>query len=528
MVFSNDKISPKQLYRLIVVSTLGITCILHTDLCVKYAGGYGLLCLLMEMVFTGLYTWFILFLCRKCEWNFVNFKHKFLPDKLKKLVYTVFILKYLTLLILATSFLCKVVKRELLAEMGYMGILIPILLLMAYSVSKGVEARARLSETTIYFVLVFILLLAFLGLNNLKMEYVVISGIGEISGIFVGGIKLFLLFSPVEILLFMSDCLLIKVNGAVNKQREKKYEKAIIGGIVTTFIINVIYYIVCTGTLSTQVIMAKGDSVISLAKNVKLPYMIFEKHEGIFMSCFVISIFFTIFCLGHHTINMGERLFGKINRTSYVALILFTFMGCFMVINYTDMFVEIKVEKEKRVEIENRDYADSIYIDYMNGEYDIALVFPNETSVEDIMEFEVKNPKDIISEYENKSDKKLDLSHVQVVFINERILEDSTKFYRIFYFLESDDNYSDNMTICATSQTIGDFVENTESISPAPGKFISRMLENNLNINKTRYKDLRILMYDAGKYCVLSRFNALEDRMEYQGEVKVDKEGIVR
>ena len=523
MVFNNEKISPRQLYRLIVMATTGITCILETELCVKYAGGYGILCLLFQMVLTILYTGLILFSCDKCDWNFLKYKNRFINFKTKKIIYFIFMVKYFLLTIFAISYLIKLIRIDLLKEMGYMGILIPTLFLVIYSVSKGIEARARLAELMVYFICIFILLLSILSINNLEFRYVIQPELGSVSGIFIGGVVLFLLFSPVEILLFMTDKFTTDKNSVVSKKKVKLYKKSVWMAVITAFVLNIIYYVVCTGVLSTNVIIAKNEAVILLAKNVKMPYIVFEKQDGIFMAFFVIGIFFTAFCLAHQTLFLGEKLFGKINRLSFIALFLFLFMGCFLVINNSDFFTSIKDEKEKRVEIENRAYADSIYIDYVNEKFNVALIFPNEKSVEDVMKIDLNSLKEIEEEYLKKSNKILDISHVQVVFINEKIITNEILFKHIFYFVESKDVFSDNMTVCALTQNRDEFIENIKELNPAPGRYISKMLENNTEIKKMKLRDFRLLMFDAIDTAYISVFEAGDKRLEYMETKKISR-----
>lgn len=523
MIFNNEKISPGQLYRLVVMATIGITCILETELCVKYAGGYGVFCLIFQMVLTVLYTKLILYWCEKCNWNFLKYKNRFINFKTKKIIYFIFMIKYFLLTIFVISYLIKLIRTDLLKEMGYIGILIPTVFLVIYSVSKGVEARARLAELMVYFIFTFILLLAILSINNFELSYVISQKLGNISGIFIGGGILFLLFSPVEIILFMTDKFVVLKNNVISKKKTNLYKKAIWMSVITAFVLNIIYYIVCTGVISINVIIAKNEAVTMLAKNVKLPYLVFEKQDGIFMAFFVIGIFFTVFCLAHQTLFMGEKLFGKINRLSYVALSLFLFIGSFLVINNSDFFVSIKDEKEKRVEIENRAYADSIFIDFINDKFNVALIFPNEKSVDGVMKLDVKNLKEIEEEYLNKSNKVLDMSHVQAIFINEKITSNETLFKHIFYFVESKDVFSDNMTVCVSVQDRDVFTENIKELNPAPGRYVSKMLENNTKFKKMKFRDFRLLMFDAIDTAYMSVFEAKEKRLEYIETKKISR-----
>lgn len=548
MILKNDKISARQLYRLIVTSSAGITCLLSTDISIHFAGRDGLFCIIAASVLSLLYGMLIIRLCRNVKWNYVEYAQKHFGNVINKIICFIFFIRYFIMLVLAASVLLRMVHNELLTEMGYIGVLIPILLLMAYSVSRGLEARARMTECMIYTIIIPIIILAVLGISGTDRFYLVPLFNGNVSGILRGSIVLFLLFSPLEMILFMSGNIAHGQNeapkqknnahsgtrqgsGSMDSKNKTKadcgVEKAIIWGIITIFIINLVFYLISVGNLSSNVIMAKGDAVLNLAKSVNLPYLVFEKQGGLFMLFFVVSLLLAIFCLAHHTMSMAEKLMGRKNKVSYAALSLIVFIGLYVTVNHVDYFSEATEVRETRVEIENREYADSMIINHEKEQYTVVFTFPAGEDENRLEEYEVSNLNALKYEYGQTSDKRLDLSHVQVVILGEEVLKNEETFREVIIFLENEQEISDSLNVCAMKQDMEEFTENIKDCGIRPGKYISKMLENNIRYAKTQFKKISLVMYDAEQSCLLSVFSTVDGRLSYEGNMVVSKSGFV-
>ena len=529
MVLNNNKISAKQLYRLMVTAFLGITCLLMTDISVYFAGRDGILCIIGASILSLLYGILILYLCRKVNWNYSEYANKHFSNGFNKTIYFIFFLRYFIMLLFVVAILLRLVRNELLTEMNYFYILLPILALMAYSVSKGIEARARMTECIVYTILVHILVLAALGVSGVERFYLVPVFNGNIGGILAGSFVLFGLFSPLELILFMSENIETgeekqKISVAVSR---KKVEKSVIWAILTICGINIIYYLISVGNLSTNLIRQQGDAVIRLAKSVNLPYLVFEKQGGLFMVFFVISLFITIFCLSHHTMWMAEKLMGRKNALSYVAVGLITIVGVYAIVQYSDYFHEVAKERETRVEIENREYADSMMIDWSLGKYKVVLSFPTNEGENRFENVSVTSLNELEAEWGMKSDKRLDLSHVQAVIFGETILKSKILFKDVMTFFENEREISESLNVCVTTQKQEEFTEYAKTLSQEPGKYISKMLENNIRYAKTQLKELNLVLYDAEQACLLTKFESEEGKIAYAGNVVVDRNGFV-
>lgn len=550
MILRNDKISARQLYRLIVTSSAGITCLLSTDISIHFAGRDGLFCIIAASVLSLLYGMLIIRLCRKVKWNYAEYAQKHFGNVINKIICFIFFIRYFIMLVLTAAVLLRVVRNELLTEMGYIGVMIPILLLMAYSVSRGLEARARMTECMIYTIIIPIIILAVLGISGTDRYYLVPLFNGNVSGIIWGSVVLFLLFSPLEMILFMSGNIAYEQNeklkqktnarrgtgterdsGSVESKNKTRAdcgaEKAIIWGIITIFIINLVFYLISVGNLSSNVIMAKGDAVLNLAKSVNLPYLVFEKQGGLFMLFFVVSLLIAIFCLAHHTMSMAETLMGRKNRVSYAALVLIVFIGLYVTVNNVDYFSEVTEVRETRVEIENREYADSMIINHEKEQYTVVFTFPAGEDENRLEEYEVSNLNALKYEYGQTSDKRLDLSHVQVVILGESVLKNEETFREVIVFLENEQEISDSLNVCAMKQGVEEFTENIKEGGVRPGKYISKMLENNIRYAKTQFKKISLVMYDAEQSCLISVLSAVDGRLSYEGNMVVSKSGFV-
>lgn len=76
-MYSNNKISARQLKRLIIVETLGISALTATEIGVNYSGRDGIFGIIIAGGLTYLYAWFIMCICDKMNWNFWGYLEKF-------------------------------------------------------------------------------------------------------------------------------------------------------------------------------------------------------------------------------------------------------------------------------------------------------------------------------------------------------------------------------------------------------------------------------------------------------------------
>ena len=576
MIFNNEKISARQLYCLIVVSTVGITCLLSTDISIRYAGNKGLLCILFASVLTMLYGIIIIAICSKTEWNYKKFADLHLNSFLRNLIYILFFLKYLIMLTLTVAVMLRFLRREILKDVGTGIIFIAVILMILYSVQQNIEARGRLAECMVYFVLIPVILLAIIGICGVKIQFIfsdvsvknmqktlfsslISKGISEQiaavpAGIVYGTVILFFAFSPVEMILFMSDKI-TTYHDSKKIGENSKVKKAILSALTTVAAFNIIYYIIITGNLSTTLVYHNQDSLIRFAKNMKLPYLMFENQGGLFIIFFIISIYFAIFSLTYHITKLVKLIFRfgvnsqkkqKRKRACAVIFALFIFCGVNFATYHYEYFRDIRMKKENRVEIEYRKYADCMLIDYdkTKGMYQILLSFRGDGGLNKFTIYEIESLDKIKKVSAQSSNRKLDFSHVQVVIVNDKIVRDKMLriendkklndkiidnepennrevYDDIIKYIEDENELSDNLNVCVTSQSVEEFAENAMELTSQPGIYISKIIENNMRNAGTKFLKLDQAQYGLPGHCELSVFNADSGKIKYEGRISL-------
>lgn len=531
MILKNEKISARQLYCMIVVSSGGITCLLSTDISAGFAGNNGWICILLASVLTIVYTGIIISIGTKTDWNYRKYAQVHLGSFLRSLIYFLFLIKYLIFLILTVAVMMRFIRKELLRDVGTVPVFLALIIMILYAKGQTIEARGRLAECMVYFILIPTIVLAVLGIRGMKMHFLLPDRtMKPAASILAGTLLLFFVFSHVDMILFMSDHI-AAYHDTKKTGENRRVKRAITLGVTTTIVLNIIYYIIIVGNLSIHLVSPHHDSLIRFVKNIKLSYLMFENQGGLFILFFIISIYFSIFSLTYHTTEMVRVLFGgysgyntllKKQKRAFAVILTIVMAGGVTFVSYRwDYFREIHMKKENRVEIEYRKYADCILIDYddQKEKYEILLSFRGEGGLNRFTLYETDNLQKIKEESAKSSNRKLDFSHVQVIILNDKILEKSQVYADILDYIEKENELSDNLNVCVTEQSALEFAENARELTSQPGIYISKMIENNIRYAGTKFLELCLFRYGEDRHCELAVFNADSGKIKYEGKI---------
>lgn len=571
MIYKNGKISAGQLYKLSVTSFAGISCLLTAQIGVVVGGQNGLLCVMGATLLAVLYTAGILALCEKVQWDYEEYARRHFHRIINGLLYVFFGLRYAGMLIGVLLVILQLTKSELLAEISYPALLIPVLLMVFYSVSKKIEARARLAECLFSLLLLSLLLPILMGFSTMKISYVLPAFSTDVQTavnadtiasqgmtIAVGCMLLWLLFSPSEMLLFSSSFFSASHNT----------KKAAIRGVFTVGLLNIFYYLVIVGNLSTALGDRQKLLAVRFAQTVKLPYLMFEK-QGIFFVLFLlVSIFLSAFSLAYHStalFSMAGKAFSKSGRTdrmkdfdgksagamkskgekaaksvenisekpaknsrtvsisSRICLLILTVAGVTAGAHCLPMFGSILAPADVRIQIEHRQYADCMIMDYdpQTEEFQVYFSIGEKNGSSGYWYYKTKNLSKLRTIYTDSSNKRLDLSHVEVVLLQEQMVRDAKILDRVVAYIDREKELSDNLNICVTRQQAETFVEKAAAFTAAPGLYIGQLIENNRKEAGTRFLTLLLVQKGIKRQCVLSCFEAGEGNIAYLGSLSV-------
>ena len=205
MFATNNKISSVQLKRILVLSTVGISSMMTTGIAADYAVRDGIFCILLAYVFTLLYTGFILYLCDKTEWNYFSHMDKYAGHRLTNVLSLIFIVKYIFLLIPAVCFFVKLSRISLIMQRPIWFVMLPVVLLSLYLAVQGLEAIGRLAQCLYVVTLAVLLLILVLNIKAIDKFYIAPLFNFSTGSMFCGSLWIFLLFSPMELILYGSN-----------------------------------------------------------------------------------------------------------------------------------------------------------------------------------------------------------------------------------------------------------------------------------------------------------------------------------
>ncbi len=558
-MYGNNRISARQIKRLIIVEVLAVSSLISTDIAAKYNGHDGIFAILIAGILSYAYAVVILWICRYTKWNFWGYTEKYYGKLCSKIIALLFIIKYFILAIMTISFFTKLIKIEVIDELNYVFIFAPVLLLALYGAAKGIEARGRLVECLYMVFMIPVMLLIVFAIRGVDIYYISPLFVSGIVRTLKGAVILFLIFSPAEILLFESSHFSIKDN-----EDYAIFRKCVFNVITVATVINIIMFALNVGNLGLNTVLQSDEATVKLMDTVKISGLILEKQGGLYLVFFIMAIIVTMTGLFGNIFNLADVICGlcyisnknvesrnkecsqqneenventnygnlqseslklkRINIIKYVVTGLIVAFGVVAVVNENNKFKTVMASGEKRVEIDSREYVDSIFIGVNDGEYEVILSFNNGEKDSDFRSFELKNISGLNEAYQKSTDKKIDFSNVQAIILNVDVYKDYQTFNEIMKMLNNEAELSDNVYMYATDEPVERFSD-IEDIN-LPGKYISDMTDKNLEYGKTTIEDVRKVLNKTEETGIISIFNIKNDEIYQDGMIIINDEGV--
>lgn len=514
MIYFNNKISPRQLFIMIIMSYTGTTCLFVTDINVKYAGKFGFASIIITSLLALILTYIGLYVCRKTDYNFIKFLDDRVNIAIRRFIYILFAVKYIFLLSFAGMAMARLVRTEILTEVSTIWILAIITIVVIYVSDLDIENRARLLEVLVFPALIIFFIFCIYGMGKVNLYRLKSNESAAIWGVIKAIIINVLLFVHPEMILLTAD--------KVNTDNIKKYEKSVYIGVITVVIANLITYVETAGSISINVIKAGNDGVLRLIKIFKLPYLSLERQGGLFIMFFILGIYFAIMSLVFHLGRVLEMSGIRRNKMRLLTISLLFIVGM-TALYYSRIpyFNSIRRETDSKTEIEDRLYAGFMMIDKQNDNYEVLISYEMEDleNKRDVLALEKLEDLKKISGMEEY--KHLDLSHVKVVLVNEELIRNRQEIGSIIKYIEKENQLSDALLLGCTSQNIREFEGGVSNIGTEPGKYISKLADNNTEINKSRYYNACLWYFGTDDKFEVAEFVADKNVIRYIGNKKI-------
>ena len=439
MFSQNGIISERQLYRMIIVGSLGPSLLI----CPRLVSGFGSVGLVAYIVGALLGSGYIFLMLQ-------------LKEKRSKSIFGNMVEGFFKTIGVARLFLVAagglyiitdVVGRILLPRTNELMVLLLIGVLLVYWVESGLECMGRAIELLFYWVLVPIFISLVVALPNVRINNLGLLDIGSIDISIVDFIKIVLIiwfiFTPAELVWLTKGKL------------DKKYSGVIWKGWGFFWGANILCYGIVLGIYGVKGL--KGSDTYPLIKVMQIsgvPGDFLRRVDG-FMGAFLVVSILCGICLALVILRRGiggeENKMGRLFSYGIVGVVIFAVL----------FLKGEKVYEDKEVfagvELERRGFVMSIIMEADRITFEIAK--DEEGAWQEISEyvtFETKRLKDAEEMYKENGEKVLDFSHMKILLVESAQNGDgkyNKSFEKKYVY---DENCRENIEYMYTEEKFGE------------------------------------------------------------------------
>ncbi len=318
MFSNNQKISVRQIGRLLILDLFGVGSLLLPGMLSRVAGPDGVFCILAALGMGLVYVWVLGKVLDQMQEDY----YSYMKNRIGVIGSDLLMVFYLFLFLLTASFvlyqLTGLIRAWLLPEGGYPFVSFLLVLLAAYATVRGLEGRARIYEILFWLLFGPLLVMLLLAARNTNVDYWTPVFFTEPARFFRGTLWVFAFFLPVFFVLFLKPYCAKpqKLKGCAAKAM------MIAAGALA------VLYLILLGNFGTKALSALKRPAITLMSMVKLPGGFFARMDAFMTAIWFFSLFALmntgVFYAGH----ILKELFHE-KKTHYSLLAVLA--GCYMI-----------------------------------------------------------------------------------------------------------------------------------------------------------------------------------------------------
>jgi len=522
MFSKNNKISKRQVFRLLSYDLLGIGTLVLPSALAESSGRNGMAAigvgLLAGLLFAFLLGGVIEFM-KEGETYPAFLKRSF--GSFFGMVFLVFyILYYLVLGGLSTYVFGNLIVSELLKEKSFYWISGGVVLLACYAISQGIEGRARAYEILFWFLMVPLFLMLALAAKDIQVQRLFpLFSKGE-GNFYTGCLYSFCIFSLCGFMLFLTPYV---------KEKEKIASASLLAVFFCGIVLLVLYGIL-QGIFGIGSMKGLEYPAVTLMSMIQVPGGFLERQDAIMVAVWFFTVFALLSSSLFYVSEHAKSLYGGRKRGIPIAVCallffligvwcyrsrefmenlfrIFVFYGTFAVaaiplLTYCKEFFKKRkksvaaaallvifslfLEGCSTTELENRTFPLAMGVDLKEDGCLVSYKFQDLSEVADqnaqagsSTDFYIKD-KDFytaISHYANDSNKEMDYNHMKVVILSEDFLEDDTSLEKFLQICEKKALIARNTILFAAEDT-GKILSLDKNLDAAIGTYLEELMES--------------------------------------------------
>lgn len=309
-MFSNCKISDKQLKKMLLFDIISISVLIIPCIATRGAGKDGLLAIIAAGAAAVCYGLLMLCFCKQIKTDYISYTQNNLGKFFSFLFGLLYLVKYFCSAVFVLTLFTSVIHETLLANTDNRVILFWLLLVSVFYASKMMEVRARMAELLYYPVLIPLLLLFLLGLFKVNPANLLPLAISGTVPVLKTSYTVLLTFSAAELILFATP----SVSGADENSR---FRRKVIQAIILASVFNLAVFIIVTGLLGVPGASARLWSTISVMQMIEIPGGFVHRQDALMLSLWLCSIFTITSTLIYYLCQVTKAITG-ISRQRYI------------------------------------------------------------------------------------------------------------------------------------------------------------------------------------------------------------------
>ena len=294
MFSSNEKISGRQAFRLLVFDLLGLGTLLIPTAIAGFCGRDGIFCIIAGTAAGLLFLRLLIYAVGGMQGSFAEYTQSLCGTFFGKAIQAGYLV-YLVLLAGYTVYLFSAaVIKNLLREESFYLVLVLILGLVWYGLLSGIEGRARVYELLFWFILIPLFIMLASALDEVKTDYWNPVFFTEKRDFFAGSYYVFICSSLIFLILFLGGYL----------QKRESLMKAGRLALIFTGCLEAGLYLILLGVFGGAALSDMQTPAITLMSTIKITGGFLKRADAFMFGIW----FFTLYALLNSAVFYAEML----------------------------------------------------------------------------------------------------------------------------------------------------------------------------------------------------------------------------
>lgn len=323
MFSENNKISDRQVFRLLTYDFLGIGTLLLPTMLASTAGRDGIFCILAGLTLAFLYLKILRYLMQNTQKSYPDYLKKRCGKVVGYLLWCGYFLYFMLMASYTAYLFSTLMLNGLVENISFYLVLLLILIVAFYGMAGGIEGRARVYEMLFWFLMIPLFLMLLAACREVKTAYwspVFSTGFKEV---FRGSYYVFFCYSIVTLVLFLKEYV----------TDSEKYRKAAGKAVWFSGGVFAVLYLVLVGLFGVDALAQMKFPAVTMMSRVQITGGFLKRTDAFMFGIWFFTLYALLNSMVFYSGNLvakairdcGGYLEGKKRMLPYVILLLLVY-----------------------------------------------------------------------------------------------------------------------------------------------------------------------------------------------------------